>query len=163
LAIGSKHVDNSVSAGARPLPQRPARDTTTETLKYYHDGQNVIAEYGMFDTLARRYVHGTSYVDERAVLLEGDGADDTLETYYYLLQELYTPVGLIKKNGTLAEAYTYDAYGKASVWGYRDFDFDRDGDVQGSGPDWDDWDEFMAAMEFEPEPKSGDTIPILAI
>ena len=28
-----------------------------------------------------------------------------------------------------AEAYVYDAYGKVTLWGYRDFDMDRDGDV----------------------------------
>jgi len=45
------------------------------------------------------------------------------------MQELYTAVGLIKRNGTLAEANTYDGYGEVDQWGYRDFDFDRDGDV----------------------------------
>lgn len=54
--------------------------------------------------LKRRFIHGTTYVDERAILLEGDGASSTLDTYYYLLQELYTVTGLVKKNGTLAEA-----------------------------------------------------------
>jgi hypothetical protein len=80
----------------------------------------------------RRHVHGTSYVDERAVLLEGDGAAGTLDSYYYLLQELYTVTGLVKKNGTLAEANVYDTYGKVAQWGYRNFDFDRDGDVDGA-------------------------------
>ena len=65
-------------------------------------------------------------IDERAVLLEGEG--DELDTFYYMLQELDTVTGLITKNGTLAEAYTYDAYGKVSVWGYTTGDFIRDGD-----------------------------------
>ncbi len=53
----------------------------------------------------------------------------TLDTYYYLVRELGTVAGLIKRNGTLVEANTYDAYGKVKQWGYRDFDFNRDGDV----------------------------------
>lgn len=56
------------------------------------------------------------------MLLEGDGASSTLDTYSYLLQELYTVTGLVKKNGTLAEAYVYDTYGKVTLWGYRNFD-----------------------------------------
>ena len=54
---------------------------------------------------------------------------DDLDPYYYALQELDTVTGLVKDNGTLAEAYVYDAYGKVSLWGYRDFDMDRDGDA----------------------------------
>ena len=80
----------------------------------------------------RRHVHGSTYVDERAILLEGpvpSGAGVYLDTFYYLLQELSTVTGLIKKNGTLAEAYVYDAYGQVAPWGYRNFDFNRDGDV----------------------------------
>ena len=115
---------------ARMISSQLRYDTDTdghnETLKYYYDGQNAVAEYDPSDNLSRRHVHGTSYLDERAILLEGAG--ETLDTFYYLLQELYTVTGLIKKNGTLAEAYTYDAYGKARVHAYPDFDFNRDGD-----------------------------------
>jgi hypothetical protein len=42
-----------------------------ETLKYYHDGANVLAEYDTANNLSRRHVHGTTYVNERAILLEG--------------------------------------------------------------------------------------------
>jgi len=98
----------------------------TETLKYYYDGSNVIAEYDESDDLSRRYIHGTNRVDERGVLLEGQGSE--LDTFYYMLQELDTVTGLVTKNGTLAEAYTYDAYGRVSPWGYPYYDFDRDGE-----------------------------------
>lgn len=93
---------------------------------------NAVAEYNESDALQRHYLHGATYVDERAVLLEGDVPDasgEVIDKCYYLLQELYTVTGLMKKNGTLAEAYVYDAYGKPHLWGYRDFDFNRDGDV----------------------------------
>lgn len=91
-----------------------------ETLKYYYDGSNVIAEYDESDDLSHRYIHGTTHTDERAVMLLGYyvpfGQDDPVDTYYYLLQELGTVAGLMSKNGTLVEAYEYDAYGKASPW-----------------------------------------------
>ncbi len=124
----------------------------TETLKYYYDGQNVIAEYDMSNNLSRKYIHGTSRIDERAVLIEGDGrVIDTpdhyyaVDNYYYLLKELDTVTGLITKNGTLAEAYTYDAYGNVHPWGYRVMDFNRDGDV-----DYDDDDEFWLSYSSNP-------------
>ena len=103
-------------------------DDDSQSLRYFHDGQNIIAEYESgSSTLVRRYVHGTTYVDERAVLIEG--AASSAETYYYLLQELYTVAGLVKKNGTLAEVGIYDGYGEVDLWDYSDGDFDRDGDV----------------------------------
>lgn len=82
---------------------------------------------------SRRYMDGTNRIDERAVLPEGEG--NSLVTYYYLLQGLDTVAGLITSNGTLAEAYTYDAYGNVTMWGYRPGDFNRDGDVDGTDTD----------------------------
>ncbi|MCG3131478.1 MAG: hypothetical protein FLDDKLPJ_02271 [Phycisphaerae bacterium] len=60
-------------------------------------------------------------------LIEGEA--DEAETFYYLLQELYTVTGLVEKNGALAEADVYDGYGKVRLWDYSPGDFDRDGDV----------------------------------
>lgn len=120
----------------------------SETLKYYYDGSNVIAEYDESDNISRKYIHGTSGIDERAVLIEGDGRvidtpdhDYAVDSYYYLLAELGTVTGLITRNGTLAEAYTYDAYGNVSLWGYRPMDFNRDGGVDrdGSSGDMGEW------------------------
>ncbi|MCP4685858.1 MAG: hypothetical protein GY867_10495, partial [bacterium] len=96
-------------------------------MKYYYDGQNVLAEYDPSDNLSRRYIHGTTYVDERAVLLEGAGAD--LDTYYYVVQDQYTVTGLVQKNGSLVEANTYDAYGQVRQWAYAPYDVDRSGMV----------------------------------
>ena len=98
-------------------------DGQNETLKYYYDGQNAIAEYDPADNLSRRYVHGSTYVDERAVLIEGEA--DEADTFYYLLQELYSVAGLIARNGTVVEANVYEGYGPVATWGYRRFDFDR--------------------------------------
>ncbi|HNQ24817.1 MAG TPA: RHS repeat-associated core domain-containing protein [Phycisphaerae bacterium] len=103
-------------------------DTNRESqnLKYYYDGPNAIAEYDTSNHLSRRYVHGTSYVDERAVPLEGEG--ENLDSYYYVLQELCTVAGVMKKNGVLAEAYVYDGYGKVHPWVFPPAaDYDRSG------------------------------------
>ncbi|MCG8376320.1 MAG: RHS repeat-associated core domain-containing protein, partial [Chlorobiales bacterium] len=102
-------------------------DGDTEALKYYYDGQEVLAEYDPSDNLSRRYIHG-SRVDERAVLLEGVGAN--LDPYYYLLQDLQSVTGLVRKNGALVEANRYDAYGDVEVFGYHPYDVTRDDVVQ---------------------------------
>ena len=103
-------------------------DSNTSDLRFYHDGQVEIADYNASDgSLARRFINGTQYIDERAVLIEGEY--DEADTYYYLLQELYTVTGLVEKSGALAEADVYDGYGKVGIWDYSRGDFDRDGDV----------------------------------
>lgn len=51
----------------------------------------------------------------RAVLLAGDADSESLDTYYYLLEDLHTVTGLVHKNGQLAEAYSYGAYGDVSI------------------------------------------------
>ena len=102
-------------------------DAASEVLKYYYDGQNAIAEYDTSNNLSRRHIHGTRYVDERAILLEGEA--DEADTYYYLLKDLYTVAGMMLRNGALAEAYVYDAYGQVDIWSYKASDSDRDGGV----------------------------------
>ncbi|MCG3132459.1 MAG: hypothetical protein FLDDKLPJ_03309 [Phycisphaerae bacterium] len=92
-----------------------------------YDGQAEIADYHSDGTLARRFVNGTQYVDERVALIEGEAGE--ADTFYYLLQELFTVTGLVEKNGALAEAAVYDGYGKVRLWDYSPGDFDRDGDV----------------------------------
>ncbi|MCG3132457.1 MAG: hypothetical protein FLDDKLPJ_03307 [Phycisphaerae bacterium] len=102
-------------------------DSQTADLRFYHNGQLEIADYHSDGTLARRFVNGTQYVDERVALIEGEAGE--ADTFYYLLQELFTVTGLVEKNGALAEAAVYDGYGKVRLWDYSPGDFDRDGDV----------------------------------
>jgi|GEM_PF-6059265 len=68
-------------------------------VQVYH-GTQYMAEVDESDDMQRRYVHGTTYIDERAIMIAGDPDVETpqIDTYYYLLQELYTAVGLIKRN-----------------------------------------------------------------
>ena len=103
-----------------------ANDVTT---RYYHSGGNAVVEYvdddgGGLD-LARHYVHGNQYVDERAVLHD-DIEDDE---YYYTLSDLFTVDGLINNTGHEVERYTYDAYGKAVVTVVVPADVSFDGTV----------------------------------
>ncbi|MCC7292344.1 MAG: hypothetical protein IT449_09825 [Phycisphaerales bacterium] len=116
----------------RKITARTVYDGTTDSItkdyRFYHDGQVEIADYESDNsTLARRFINGTQYLDERAVLIEGPAA--SADTFYYLLQELYTVTGLVEKSGALAEADVYDGYGKVRIWDYSRGDFDRDGDV----------------------------------
>ena len=99
-----------------------------QTLRYYHDGQNMIAEYeydagGQTQTLARTYVHGAQYIDERAVMRDHtedpvSGDQQMGQDHYYLLKDLYTVSGLVARNGGLEEMYEYDTYGQATIYAW---------------------------------------------
>jgi len=99
-------------------------DPTKVTTRYVYDGQNVIEEFNTNGTRQRYYVHGTSYIDERAVLHDDV---DTDEDYYYLLKDLYTVVGLLNKQGHEVERYIYDAYGRVTMVSNPLFDVNFDG------------------------------------
>ena len=103
------------------------------TLYYYYDADNVLVEYEADDdaTPYRWYVHGTTYIDEHAVMytndpaVGGDGTDD----FYYLSGHLHNVAGLVSSRGQLVEAAQYDAYGMPTVYrltGDTDFDGDID-------------------------------------
>jgi RHS repeat-associated protein len=84
--------------------------TTSDTTLYYFDKTNVACEYnfdGQTETLLRHYIHGTTYVDERAIL--HDAA--TGREYGYALNDMYSVIGLVDDLGNLLEAYHYDVFG----------------------------------------------------
>jgi hypothetical protein len=106
------------------------------TVHYYYDGQNVIAEYTYTEPnevpteeVARSYVNGTQYIDERVSMRDHTPAAGDRADHYYLLAELYTVVGLAGPNGELEEAYVYDTYGAVRVYHWPRGDFDRNGDM----------------------------------
>ena len=113
----------------------PPQGTTTTT-RYCYDGQNVIQEYnysasgGM--SLARAYMHGTQYIDERAVMRSYEPGTSSAADHYYLLEELYSVAGLAASNGLMEEAYVYDTYGQASIWAWPKADVNLDGVVDPS-------------------------------
>lgn len=100
---------------------------STRTTRYYHDGQNAIAEFDDSTTpvLQRYYVHGTTYVDERAIMHEAAISQDR----YYFLRDLYTIDGLVNSRGHELERYTYDAYGKPVITVIKIHDVNANGMV----------------------------------
>lgn len=86
---------------------------------YFYDGKNLVAEYD-YDTgdLVRYYVHGDTYLDERAVVHEVAENKD----YAYALNDVYSVVAMVNDQAQVVGAYTYDAYGlmRPSSAGDRD-------------------------------------------
>lgn len=50
-------------------------DSHTSGLRFYHDGQVELADHHSDGSLARRFVIGAQYIDERAVPIEGEAGD----------------------------------------------------------------------------------------
>jgi RHS repeat-associated protein len=98
-----------------------------ETPRYYHDGGNVLMEYDDSQTpvLQRYYIHGTGYVDERAVMHDAANEAD----YYYTLKDLYSVDALINNRGHEVERVTYDAYGMPLMSSIHVADVDYSGTV----------------------------------
>ena len=120
------------------------RDVTT---RYYYDGSNVILETDESGDTQRAYMHGSQYIDERAVMRAYDAGT---QDHYYLLEELYSVAGLAGCTGLLEEAYVYDTYGHVTVWEWPPGDVDFDGDTDG-------YDESMVdGWDGETEPLIGD-------
>jgi hypothetical protein len=74
------------------------------------DRNNVACEYafdGQATTLLRYYVHGATYVDERAMVHEVATGRD----YGFALNDMYSVIGLVDDLGHLLEGYHYDVYG----------------------------------------------------
>ncbi len=137
--------DSDGPGGADPVPMAECRYDAQgrriayvdavrgTTIRYFHDGQNMIEEYDGAGGRLRGYVHGTQYVDERAVMRVYDTAP---EDHYYLLEELYTVAGLAAANGGLEEAYVYDTYGNVTIYNWPIWDVDRDGTVTTTDGNW---------------------------
>ena len=82
--------------------------------RYYYDEQRAAVQAtvsGGTETDSRYYVFG-NYIDE--VLLMRNLAGTPADTYY-AHDHIYSPVALFAANGTVAERYEYDAYGKVQV------------------------------------------------
>ncbi len=116
------------------LGRRTQTTIDGRTLRYVYDDQSVLVEYDDRDpaTPYRWYIHGTTYVDERAVMFTNDPdvGDAGTDDYYYLLGDLDNVVGIVGDRGQLVEAVQYDAYGMPRPYGLAG-DEDHDGDVDG--------------------------------
>ncbi len=87
-------------------------DGDPETHYYYND-QQVIEEYDWADsteTRLRYFAFGPTYIDEVLLMYNVSDSND----YYYAHDMLYSPVGLLSKDGSVVEYYEYDAYGKCT-------------------------------------------------
>ncbi len=72
--------------------------------------------------LQRYFVHGTQYIDERAVLHDVPNNAE----YYYFQRELYSVERLVNNRGHEVERYSYDAYGRPVITLISDADLTGD-------------------------------------
>jgi len=89
-------------------------DGDPETHYYYND-QQVVEEYDWANSTETRlayYVYGPMYVDEVIVMYNDRAGKD--QDYYYAHDMIYSPVTLLSNDGTVAEYYEYDAYGRCN-------------------------------------------------
>lgn len=86
---------------------------------FFYDGKNIAIEYD-YDTSnpVRYYVHGATYIDERAVVHEVAENKD----YAYAVNDVYSVVAMVNDQSQAVGAYTYDVYGqmRPSSTGNRD-------------------------------------------
>ncbi|MCG3139037.1 MAG: hypothetical protein HJJLKODD_02914 [Phycisphaerae bacterium] len=115
------------SAAYDALGRRVRTVNGATTTHYYYDGQNVVAEYtwnGSSETLKRYYVHGATYIDERAVMRV---IGNTSVDYYYFPRELWSVEGLVNNRGHEVERYRYTAYGDPFIFAVDSRDVNYDG------------------------------------
>ncbi|MFO0972936.1 MAG: dockerin type I repeat-containing protein [Phycisphaerae bacterium] len=89
-----------------------AHDGLGKTTDYYYDGVNEVVETpGGSTSVAKYYVHGVSYVDERLFMYN----DDLKQPYYYALERMYSVWAMIDRTGAIVERVMYDGYGRPYI------------------------------------------------
>jgi len=96
--------------GRRVLFDDPVTD---RTVRYYFDGPSVIEERNANEARTRFHIRGAQYLDEHVATYE----DEPGEYRFYLLNDLYTVMGLGDDQGNVVEAYQYGAYGLSHIDG----------------------------------------------
>jgi RHS repeat-associated protein len=84
----------------------PAGSPTTNL--YFYDGPRVNEEQDSTGATTAMYCYG-NYIDEALTMDRGG------QTYYYHHNALWSPYALTIGSGSVAERYTYDAYGEVTV------------------------------------------------
>jgi len=111
--------DKTVSYEYGPKGRRLASNSSvlitgsnpTGRTEYVYEGDEPIEDYTGTGTLLRRYVNGAS-VDERLIYLEYDSAGGELRRRYYHADHQGSIIAMSKSaDQTVADIYTYDAYG----------------------------------------------------
>ena len=82
------------------------------TTLYCYDGDQVIAEYNGSGNLLRKFIYSPG-IDEPIIMIV-PGTPDTW--YYYHYDALGNVVALSNASGNLVEYYTYDVFGKCTVY-----------------------------------------------
>ena len=78
---------------------------------YTYAGHSVIEEYvDSFESYTRVHVNGEQYIDEHVATFNQPGS-----ARYYLLNDLYTVVGVGDEDGNIVSASEYDAYGPSDI------------------------------------------------
>jgi len=103
---------SSISYEYGPKGRRLASvSSTAGRTEYVYEGDEPIEDYTGSGTLLRRYVNGAS-VDERLIYLEYDSAGGELRRRYYHADHQGSIIAMSKSaDQTVADIYTYDAYG----------------------------------------------------
>jgi len=136
-----KNIGNTVLAnytydalGRRIMFNDPVAAITT---RYYYDGTSVIEERNASDVRLRYHVHGSQYVDERAVTYpDVTAVSGTGEPTYYLLGASFSITGTGNSDGTLIQRVDYSSTGDFAGGGpgagsyYHDSDADLDLDLR---------------------------------
>lgn len=94
------------------MGRRLTKTVGTLTTRYVYSGAQVVAEYEN-STLARKYIYGPG-IDEPVCMIDVDGQTET--RYYYHRDGLGSVVALSNTNGDIVEAYSYDAFGKPTIY-----------------------------------------------
>jgi RHS repeat-associated protein len=76
----------------------------------------VLAQYDGSNNCLRYFVYG-NYIDEPLLMVNVAANPDV--DYYYVHDHLYSPVALLAADGTVAERYEYNAYGRMTRLNYN--------------------------------------------
>ncbi|MHC4890984.1 MAG: hypothetical protein ACYTEO_16135, partial [Planctomycetota bacterium] len=84
-------------------------DPNNTRLYYYNHNWQVLCGYDDSNNVESFFIYG-NYIDEVLYMM-----DYSAGLFYYVHDHLYSPVVLVKWDGTVLERYEYDAYGNCSI------------------------------------------------
>lgn len=112
-------IDGNVIADYRydALGRRIQKETTMGTQKYVYDGADIVLEYNGSDTLKAHYLHSLN-IDEPLLMRrdqDDDGVFEPSEDFYYTADRLGSILELTREDGTVAQSYAYQGFGRTTV------------------------------------------------
>ncbi len=88
------------------------KTTSSETIKYCYDNNQVIAEYNGSNTLLHKFIYGPG-IDEPLCMISVSGQTET--KYYYHFDGLGSVVALSDNDADIVETYEYDVFGEPTI------------------------------------------------